>query len=145
MTTARRVEQDPLLHREHFGLDGANDFFWHSGADGVLRFWTCAACGYRTHPGGAACARCLSHEVAPQPVSGLATVLTYTVNVQQWYPGQDPYVIAIVGMDEQDDLRLTTNIVDCDPWSVRIGDRVEVAFLARHGLYYPLFRPVSGA
>jgi uncharacterized protein len=63
--------------------------------------------------------------------------------VQQWDPGQEPYCIAIVGIDEQDDLRLTTNIVDCDPWSVRIGDRVEVAFLERHGLWYPLFRPVA--
>lgn len=142
MNTLRRVERDPLLHREKFGLDGANDFFWLSGADGRLRFWTCAACGYRTHPGGAACARCLSHDVGPQPVSGRATVLTYTVNVQQWQPGQDPYVLAIVGINEQDDLRLTTNIIDCDPWSVRIGDRVEVCFLARNGLYYPLFCPV---
>jgi uncharacterized OB-fold protein len=141
--THRFVRADPLLHRERFGLDGPNDFFWLSGADGVLRFWTCATCGYRTHPGGSACARCLSRNVGPQPVSGLATVLTYTVNVQQWSPGQQPYVIAIVGIDEQDDLRLTTNIVDCDPWSVRIGDRVEVAFLHRHGLYYPLFRPVA--
>jgi uncharacterized OB-fold protein len=139
----RRVVHDPLLHRASFGLDGSNDFFWHSGADGRLRFWTCAACGYRTHPGGAVCARCLSRDVAAQPVSGRATVLTYTVNVQQWDAGQEPYCIAIVGIDEQDDLRLTTNIVDCDPWSVRIGDRVEVAFLERHGLWYPLFRPMA--
>jgi uncharacterized OB-fold protein len=83
--------------------------------------------------------------VAPQPVSGLATILTYTINVQQWSPDQDPYVIAIVGIDEQEDLRLTTNIVDCDPWSVRIGDRVKVVFLHRHGVYYPLFRPHTGS
>lgn len=145
MSGDNRVAIDPLLHRERFGLDGSNDFFWHSGADGRLRFWTCATCGYRTHPGGAACARCLSTNVEPQPVSGRATVLTYTVNVQPWQPGQQPYVVAIVGIDEQADLRLTTNIIDCDPWSVRIGDRVEVAFLARHDLFYPLFRPAAAA
>jgi uncharacterized OB-fold protein len=70
-------------------------------------------------------------------------VLTYTVNVQEWVPRQEPYVIAIVGIDEQDDLRLSTNIVDCDPWAVRIGDRVQVIFVYRHGLYYPLFRHVA--
>jgi uncharacterized OB-fold protein len=139
-TTQQHAEVDPLLHRERFGLDGSNDFFWLSGADGVLRFWTCAACGYRTHPFGGRCGRCLSDDGAPQPISGRATVLTYTVNVQQWVPGQEPYVIAIVGFDEQDDLRLTSNIIDCDPWSVRIGDRVDVVFLHRQGLYYPLFR-----
>ena len=86
------------------------------------------------------CARCLSRAVAPRPVSGYGTVLTCTTNVQQWVPGQDPYVIALVGIDEQDDLRLTTNIIDADPWSVGIGDRVQVAFELRHGYYYPLFR-----
>jgi uncharacterized OB-fold protein len=69
--------------------------------------------------------------------------LAVTVNVQQWNAGQEPYCIAIVGIDEQDDLRLTTNVVDRDPWSVRIGDRVQVAFLHRHGYYYPLFRKVE--
>ena len=119
------------------------DFFWHSGADGILRFQTCASCGYRTHPAGPVCARCLSTDLAYQPVSGLATVLTFTVNVQQWNPGQEPYVIAIVGIDEQDDLRLTTNIIECDPWSVAVGDRVSVAFVERHGYHYPLFRPAG--
>jgi uncharacterized protein len=122
--------------------DPLTDFFWSSGADGRLRFQTCADCGYRTHPAGPVCARCLSANLAPKPVSGLGTVLTHTVNVQQWNDGQEPYVIAIVGLDEQDDLRLTTNVVGADPWSVSVGDRVQVAFLFRHGYYYPLFRRV---
>jgi uncharacterized OB-fold protein len=123
--------------------DPLTQFFWSSGADGRLRFVTCSACGYRTHPAGPVCARCLGTDLAPRPVSGLGTVLTHTVNVQQWTAGQEPYVIAVVGLDEQDDLRVTTNIVDCDPWSVSIGDRVRVAFLHRHGVYYPLFRKVE--
>jgi uncharacterized OB-fold protein len=141
--TSRPVTVDPLLHRLKPAPDPLTDFFWASGADGHLRFLTCAECGYRTHPAGPVCARCLSQNLAPQPVSGLATVLTLTVNVQQWNAGQQPYVIAVVGPDEQDDLRLTTNIVDCDPWSVAIGDRVQVAFLHRHGYFYPLFRKLE--
>jgi uncharacterized OB-fold protein len=123
--------------------DPLTDFFWSSGADGQLRFITCADCGYRTHPAGPVCASCLSRNVAPQPVSGRGTVLTSSVNVQQWVAGQQPYVIAIVGLDEQEDLRLTTNVVDADPWSVAIGDRVQVAFQFRHGYYYPLFRKIG--
>jgi uncharacterized OB-fold protein len=141
--TRRKVEVDPLRHRERFGPDGENDFFWLSGSDGLLRFWTCSDCGYRTHPASGVCARCLSRDGGPQPVSGLAAVLTYTVNVQRWVADQEPYVIAIVGIDEQLDLHLTTNVIDVDPWAVRIGDRVEVAFLHRHDLYYPLFRLVA--
>jgi uncharacterized protein len=123
--------------------DPLTAFFWTSGADGQLRFLTCADCGYRTHPAGPVCARCLSRNVAPLPVSGQGTVVSCTVNVQQWVAGQEPYVIALVGIDEQDDLRLATNIVDADPWSVSIGDRVQVEFEHRHGYYYPLFRQVG--
>ncbi|GAB2483329.1 Zn-ribbon domain-containing OB-fold protein [Jatrophihabitans fulvus] len=137
------MQSDPLLHRMKPALDPATDFFWHSGEDGLLRFATCADCGYRTHPAGSVCARCLSTHVAPQPVSGTGTVLAVTVNVQQWNAGQEPYCIAVVGLDDQDDLRLTTNVVDCDPWSVAIGDRVRVAFLDRHGYHYPLFRRIE--
>ena len=141
--TNRPAAVDPLSHRLRPAEDPLTDFFWRSGADGWLRFQTCGACGYRTHPAGPVCARCLSTDLAPQPVSGLGTVVTFTVNVQQWDAGQEPYVIAMVGIDEQADLRLTTNIVECDPWSVAIGDRVSVAFLERHGYFYPLFRPAS--
>jgi uncharacterized OB-fold protein len=125
--------------------DPLTDFFWTGGAGGQLRFVTCAACGYRTHPAGPVCARCLSRDVAPQPVSGSGTVAACTVNVQQWNAGQEPYCIALVTLDEQDDLRLTTNVVDCDPFAVAIGDRVQVAFLERHGYHYPLFRKVEDA
>jgi uncharacterized OB-fold protein len=125
--------------------DPLTDFFWSSGADGRLRLLTCADCGYRTHPAGPVCARCLSHNAAPQSVSGRGTVLTCTVNVQQWVAEQEPYVIALVGLDEQDDLRLTTNIVDADPRSVSVGDRVQVRFVSRHGYYYPVFSKVEGS
>jgi uncharacterized OB-fold protein len=124
--------------------DPLTDFFWKSGADGQLRLLTCADCGYRTHPAGPVCARCLSRNVSAQPVSGLGAVLTHTVNVQQWVADQPPYVIALVGLDEQDDLRLSTNIIAADPWSVSVGDRVAVQFVARHGFYYPLFAKVAG-
>jgi uncharacterized OB-fold protein len=123
--------------------DPLTDFFWTGGADGQLRFMTCADCGYRTHPAGPVCARCLSRSLAPQPVSGRGTVLTCTVNVQQWVADQPPYVIALVGIDEQDDVRVTTNIITEDPWSVAVGDRVQVTFVERHGYYYPLFSPAE--
>ena len=137
------MSADPLLHRLKPADDPLTDFFWHRGVDGILRIQTCGACGYLTHPAGPVCARCLSTDLAPQPVSGRATVVACTVNTQQWVAGQEPYVIAIVSIEEQPELRLTTNIIDCDPGTVAIGDRVSVAFLERHGYHYPLFRPVN--
>ena len=88
---------------------------------GVLRFLRCNACDYYNHPPGPVCRRCLSPRVAPQVVSGRGHVETFTVNYQQWIPGSDPYIIAWVAIDEQPDVRLTTNLVDVEPEDVRIG------------------------
>ncbi|HSS10835.1 MAG TPA: Zn-ribbon domain-containing OB-fold protein, partial [Acidimicrobiales bacterium] len=106
-----------------------NQFFWTSGADGRLRFLRCQSCGDYVHPPAPICPECLTKTLVPEPVSGRATVATYTVNVQPWIPGFDPpYVIAIVEIEEQPSVRLTTNIVGCSPEDVRIGMPVEVVF-----------------
>ena len=67
---------------------------------------------------------------------------SYTVNHQPWIPGFDPpYVIAIVTIAEQDDVRLTTNLVNCAPDEVRIGMPVRVTFEHREDAWIPLFEP----
>ena len=48
-------------------------------------------------------------------VSGRATVVAHTVNVHQWIPGSEPYVIGLVAIEEQESVRLTTNLVDVEP------------------------------
>jgi uncharacterized OB-fold protein len=79
-------------------------------------------------------------------VSGLGSVLTFTVNHQKWYESMDPpYVIAIVELDEQPGLQFLTNIVQCDPISVSIGLRVQVTFEQHGEVALPVFEPVAGA
>jgi uncharacterized OB-fold protein len=124
-------------------LDETNEFFWTSGSDGQLRFLRCRACGYFLHPPSPRCPLCASNDVAPEPVSGRATVYSFTVNHQSWDGTTEPYVIAIVELAEQRDLRLTTNLVDLHPDEVEIGMEVEVTFEAQGGIYWPLFRPVA--
>jgi uncharacterized OB-fold protein len=121
-------------------LDELNDFFWKSGADGHLRFLHCEACDYFVHPPSPMCPKCLDARLAPKVVSGLATVRSVTVNHQPWGPGLPvPYVIAIVEMDEQEALNLTTNVVCAAPEVVRIGDRVRILFEQRGEIHVPLF------
>jgi uncharacterized OB-fold protein len=52
-----------------------------------------------------------------------------------------PYIVAIVELDEQTGLRLTSNLLDCGVDDVAIGMRVTVGFVARHGVWYPVFIP----
>jgi uncharacterized OB-fold protein len=126
--------------------------FWTGGQHGELLISNCRGCGHFFHPPGPACWRCRSMDVAPQPVSGLATVAAYTVNRQNWIPGfEPPYVVATVELDDEPDVRLITNVVQVPVDEVRVGMRVEVFFedwTALSGdedsrVWIPLFRPVS--
>lgn len=120
-----------------------NAFFWTSGADGCLRFLRCTTCGYFVHPPSDWCPRCVTRTTTPVPVSGRGTLHSFTVNYQPWIPDSPPYVIGLVEIVEQPDVRLTTNIVGCDPEAVRIGMKLEVVFERNDEIYLPLFRPVA--
>jgi len=120
-----------------------NEFFWEGGADGKLRFQRCQGCGHYIHPPSPICPECLGREIKPEVVSGRATIHTFTVNHHAWIPGfPPPYVVAIVAIDEQPSVRLTTNIVHCPIEAVTIGMPVRVLFEEREdGIFLPLFEP----
>ncbi len=121
--------------------------FWTGGADGKLHFPKCSDCGYIVHPPSPVCPQCLGRELMPVAVSGMGTVETYTLNHHPWMPDmQVPFAIAIVTLDEQDDLRLMTNIVNTPPETVEIGMRVKVLFeTCEDDIYLPLFEPLQVA
>ena len=55
--------------------------------------------------------------------------MTFTVNHKAWVPDlAEPYVLALVAIEEQDDVRLPCNIVDCAPEDVTFGMAVEAVF-----------------
>jgi uncharacterized OB-fold protein len=125
-------------------LNDGNAVFWQSGRDGQLKLFRCADCGHYLHPAAPVCDICLSRAVGPQAVSGRATVATYTINRQIWEPGLDePFIVAIVELEEQEGLRLTTNIVNCSTDEIRIGMPVRVVFDHREDVWLPLFEPVA--
>ncbi len=128
-------------------VTAANEHFWRSGREGVLRILRCRACEAFIHPPAPRCGACWSKDVAPEAVSGRGTVHTFTLNHQPWVPSADhPYVVAIVELDEQPGLRLMTNVVHCAPEDVTIGMRVRVVFEAHDDdVWFPLFEPEPGS
>ena len=80
-----------------------------------------------------------------RPVAGTGLVDTYTVNHQPFNPAVPvPYVIGIIALDEQADLRVAANIVDCEPDSVYIGLPVAVRFVrdvVDESVVVPVFAP----
>jgi acetyl-CoA acetyltransferase/uncharacterized OB-fold protein len=126
-------------------LSPETEFFWKSGEDGKLRFQKDNACGALIHPPQPVCPYCRSSDLTIAEVSGSATLVAFTVNVQQWLPTMTPpYVVAVVTIDEDPRVRLTTNIVNCELQDVKIGQKVKVAFHHQDDVWLPLFEP-SGA
>jgi len=75
-------------------------------------------------------------------VSGVIEIIT--INYQIWTSSMMvPFVIAIVAVDEQEDLRLMTNIIDLALGAAAIELRVKVVCKAcDDGIYLPLFEPL---
>jgi uncharacterized OB-fold protein len=126
-------------------LTDLNREFWTSGAGGSLHILRCGSCRRFLHPPTPVCRYCRARETAYEPVSGRASVVTFSVNHQQWAPHatKAPYVVALVQLEEQDDLRIITNIVHCPVEDVRIGMPVRVTFRAYEDVTLPLFEPAG--
>lgn len=136
------MSDEPRPYRVPPRITPENEHFWTGGAEGELRFLRCQDCGYYIHPPAPICPECHSRDVRPEAVSGRAVVHTFTVNHQPWYPNLDPpYVVAIVEIEEQAGLRLTTNILDCPVDDVRIDLPVRVRFEEYDGAHLPMFEP----
>jgi uncharacterized protein len=125
-------------------LDDLNHFFWTSGEQGVLRFLRCGACDLLVHPPVPRCPYCLTEALEPSAVSGRAVLHSFTVNHQQWFPGAEPYIVGLVSVAEQEDVRLTTNVVGCDVDDLAIGMALQVTFEHHDDVWLPLFAPAVG-
>jgi acetyl-CoA acetyltransferase/uncharacterized OB-fold protein len=122
-----------------------NEFFWTSGADGVLRFQHCDDCRRLQHPPQPICWHCRSTNLGVVAVSGRGTLVSFTTNEQPWIPGfPPPYIVGLVAIDEDPAVRLTTNILVDDASSLQLGQPVQVQFEAAGDVWVPLFAPVEG-
>jgi uncharacterized protein len=66
--------------------------------------------------------------------------VTFTINRQAWTTElAEPYVVAIIELAEQANLRLLSNIVGCDPNEVAIDMPVSVTFAQLEDVWIPLF------
>lgn len=106
--------------------------FWESATSGVLAISRCSECRRWQHPPPEACRHCAA-PTGFEPVSGAGTVFSFIVVRQPTVPGHEvPYVVALVELDEQADLRVT-GVVQAPTDRVHIGMRVEARMVAIAG------------
>ena len=119
--------------------------FWDATAEGRLVLPRCVECDTVVWYPRPFCPACGSLKVSWIAASGRGTVYSYTVNRRGQadlpaYHDAGVYVLAYVELEEGP--RIMTNIVDCSPDEVRIGQRVEVVFHdTGQGNALPRFRP----
>ncbi|SCX00905.1 thiolase C-terminal domain-containing protein [Mycolicibacterium fluoranthenivorans] len=125
-------------------LTSQNEFFWTSGADGKLRIQECQSCNALIHPPAPICRYCRSQDLGVRAVSGRGTLAGVSINHRFGFPDlPPPYVIAEVAIAEDLRVRLTTNIIDCDPEKLELGQPVEVRFQQFADVWLPVFTPAA--
>jgi uncharacterized OB-fold protein len=120
-------------------------FFWEGLEKHQLLILRCQRCGHYVHYPRPICDRCQSLELAPEQVTGKATLYAYTVVMQAFHPyfvDKIPYVLAVVELVEEPGLRLTTNIPDVPESDLKVGMPLEVSFSeVADGLTLAMFTP----
>jgi uncharacterized OB-fold protein len=136
-----------LFPRPLPALEAHTEAFWRACRAGRLEFTRCVACDWFIHPSRPICPRCRGRNLTVAEVSGRASLYSYTINHQAWFPGQAvPYIIGLVELVEQAGLRLTTNIVGCAPEQLAIGMPLRVVFeVVNDDVALPLFEPAGAA
>ncbi|MCH8007796.1 MAG: OB-fold domain-containing protein [Chloroflexi bacterium] len=116
--------------------------FWEATKDHELKYQVCDDCsGIVWHP-RRHCTHCTSLNLSWKTSKGEGTVYTYSIVRQNYHPAfreRIPYVIAWIDLDEG--FRMLSNVVDVDPESVSVGQRVRVRWDDQEGLSLPEFTP----
>lgn len=101
--------------------------FWDAAAEGKLLIKKCNGCGQVHFYPRDNCPFCFSDKTEWQQASGKGTVYTYSVMRR----APVPYAIAYVTLAEGP--TMTTNIVDCDLNSIKVGQAVKLVFKPSDG------------
>jgi uncharacterized OB-fold protein len=119
--------------------------FWQATREGRLVLQHCNACNRAIHYPRIACPHCGSDALGWQPASGRGTIYSFTVvqaNAPSAFIADMPYVVAVVRLAEG--VQMLTNIVQCDPATLRCDQPVEVVFERLDDEFtLPQFRPAT--
>ena len=108
--------------------------FYKACADsGALTIQECRACGQRTHPARYYCPRCTSDQYHFKPVSGRATVHSYTVShfsVEAAWRDRVPYVTLVAELAEGPRVLARTDTIKPESISIGMPIKLELQTLA---------------
>ena len=118
--------------------------YWQACNEERLLMQRCKSCHkFRWHP-APLCVFCAHDVYAWAALSGRGRVHTWTVITHPVHPAavaRVPYVVVEVELVEQTNLRMISNLIDCDPAAITFGAPVTLAFTPHpNGQKLPVFR-----
>ncbi len=139
----------PAQHSDYHPKDHVDyEPFWEGLRNKRLVFQKCMDCEKYRHYPRPICPICHSWNFKWCKVSGKGKIWSWTVISHATDPvvaNTAPYNIIEVELEEQKGLRITSNIVDCEPEDIYIGMSVEVIFEEiNKKLVLPRFKKASG-
>ena len=123
--------------------------YWAACNEERLVMQRCTACDkFRWHP-APLCIHCAHDGYAWAPLSGRGRIYSWSVITHPVHPAaiaRVPYVVVEVELAEQANLRMLSNLIDCDPDTIQFDAAVSLAFISHpQGQKLPVFRLSSGA
>jgi uncharacterized OB-fold protein len=151
MAATEEISDADLVQRfAYLQVDRVKRDFYRGWLAHELRMNRCDDSGRWHNPPRPMCPSCWSWNVTATPVSGRGTVhLLMLLHQGPPAPGVDyaagPYPVVTVELEEQEALRHTSTVVNCDPADIVIGMPVQLTWIDRHGAPFPVFEPVEGS
>ena len=110
--------------------------YWTAADEGRLLVKKCKTCGEAHHYPRDICPHCLSADTEWLQAAGTGVVYSFSTMGK----GDAAYTLAFVTLSEG--VTMMTNLVDCDPARVSIGQNVRVVFKPSEGGHaVPMFTP----
>ena len=144
---SERIDDAALVERfSYVRIDHDTKHLYRGWLEERLLINRCDDCARFHHPPKPICPSCWSSSLTPTQVSGRG-VIHLTILLHQGPPAPDvdyakgPHPVVSIELEEQEALRFTSTVIDCPLEDVRIGLPVELAWIARFGAPFPVFRP----
>ena len=124
--------------------------FWIAASEDRLSLPHCESCERFVWYPQPHCANC-GAGLSWKDVSGAATLAGFSIVERPLFPAfakWAPYIVALVSIDEQPDVRLVSQLVDCNRQQLSCDMRLQVTFRELEvdgGVFYkaPLFEPAG--
>ena len=125
--------------------------FWEGTRNGELCIQQCSDCGLFRHLPMPMCPQCSSLEYGWTAVSGRGFVYSFVIVRHPVHPAiaekeQVPYNVCMVELEEQEGLRLCSNVLHVTPEDIHIDMPVQAALISAvddPGVVLPVFLPAS--